>query len=244
MPETINVRFLPDLAAPDAFAGTTAVVIDVLRASTTMLAALAAGAAGIVPCLHVEEARSLAADQQGTLLGGERGGLKIEGFDFGNSPAEYTVESVRGRTIAFTTTNGTRALQRCASAEQVLIGSFVNLTALCRALRSCRTIELVCAGTNGQVTREDVLFAGAVVAQMNTTDGSLSHNDEAQLAEAAWRQVEAQLEAGTPFAQCLEQTRGGRNLLRTGQGSDIRLAAAIDRFGLVPELSRQDWIVR
>ena len=101
--------------------------------------------------------------ESGIILGGERGGLPIPGFDLGNSPAEYTRERVAGKTVVFTTTNGTRAMQRCKQASRVLLGAFVNFSAVCRELGGVEQVVLVCAGTDGHVTREDTLFAGAVV---------------------------------------------------------------------------------
>src|SRR5438132_9688378 len=123
-------HFLPTLMDPDELRDGTAVVIDVLRASTTICHALAAGAREVIPCLEVEEARRVAADNSGSrpMLGGEREGVRIEGFDLGNSPGEYRPDTVGGRTVVFTTTNGTRAMLGCRSARRVLIGSFVNFS--------------------------------------------------------------------------------------------------------------------
>src|SRR3954469_23642043 len=154
----LDVYLLPDLAEPAALAGKTVVVIDVLRATTTIVHALAAGAKEVVPCLEVEEARRIATERGGeAVTGGERGGKQIPGFDLGNSPAEYSRERVAGKTVVFTTTNGTRAMQRCKSASRVLLGAFVNFSAVCRELSGVEQIALVCAGTDGHVTREDTL---------------------------------------------------------------------------------------
>src|SRR5205823_10380648 len=140
----------------------TVVVIDVLRATTTIVHALAAGAREVVPCLEVEDARRIAAELgKAAILGGERRGLPIPGFDVGNSPAEYTRQRVGGKTVVFTTTNGTRAMQRCKFASRVLLGAFVNFSAVCRELAVVDHVALVCAGTDGHVTREDTLLAGA-----------------------------------------------------------------------------------
>src|SRR5690349_1075339 len=109
MPQEIHVHLLPALVREDAFRGATAVVIDVLRASSTIISALAAGAAEVAPCLEIDSAVRVAEEIRGVrtaLLGGERGGLKIAGFDLGNSPFEYTAEAVAGRAVVFTTTNG------------------------------------------------------------------------------------------------------------------------------------------
>ena len=133
-----------------------AVVIDVLRASTTVVHALASGAQAVIPCETIDEAREQSTRRSsGTvLLGGERGGERIDGFDLGNSPLEFTPEAVAGKTIVFTTTNGTKALKQCASADRVLIGTFVNRAALLRVLQADgRPIHLVCAGTDWSAHR-------------------------------------------------------------------------------------------
>src|SRR5258706_13920045 len=131
----LDVYLLPALVEPAQLAGKTAVVIDVLRATTTIVHALAAGATQVIPCLEVDEARRIAAELgERAISGGERGGKQIPGFDLGNSPAEYSRERVAGKTVVFTTTNGTRAMLRCKAARRVLLGAFVNFSAVCREL--------------------------------------------------------------------------------------------------------------
>ncbi|MGE3778537.1 MAG: 2-phosphosulfolactate phosphatase, partial [Pirellulaceae bacterium] len=186
----VRVHALPTLTSPAALADQTVVVVDVLRATTTMLCALQAGAVAIRPCLEVEEARALSASlAEATVLGGERGGQRIRGFALGNSPLEYTPETVGGRTVVMTTTNGTRALQTCRQAQRVVIGAFVNLSQIAEAIRAAPRITVLCAGTDQQVTREDVLFAGAVVSRLQQSNASWELNDEAELAVAAWHQL-------------------------------------------------------
>ena len=160
----IDVFLLPALVQPEELAGRTVVVIDVLRATTTIVQALASGATQVIPCQEIADARNLAIELPcPLLLGGERGGKQIPGFDLGNSPAEYTRDVVAGKTIVFSTTNGTRAMLRCKAARRVVIGAFLNFSAVCRELAGEERIALVCAGTDGHVTREDTLLAGAIV---------------------------------------------------------------------------------
>ena len=168
MPGSLTVHFLPSLLDPDELAGATAVVIDVLRASTTICHALAAGAREMIPCLEVDEAWRIAAAAVALrpILGGEREGVRIEGFDLGNSPEEYRPETVGGRAIVFTTTNGTAAMAACRAAQRVLIGAFVNFSAMCEQSRSRAQVHLICAGTKRKITREDVLCAGAIVDRL------------------------------------------------------------------------------
>ena len=174
----IHVHLLPDLVEENALTGATVVVMDVLRATTTLTCALAAGASGVIVCREVNEARQIAdslkleaPDAQRPLLGGEREGIRIAGFDLGNSPAEYTREAVGGRTLVFTTTNGTRACLRCRQARRVLLGALVNRRAVLQALVGENQIHLMCAGTRGEITREDALCAGARGGRSHRAEG-------------------------------------------------------------------------
>jgi 2-phosphosulfolactate phosphatase len=254
MPHSLDVHFLPELTAAEELAGGTVVVIDVLRASTTITYALAAGAREVIPCLEINEARHIAGrfPPEQVVLGGERGGLPIEGFQLGNSPAEYRSQVVRGKTVAFTTTNGTKALRACREARRVLIGSFVNAAAVCQALVGEERIHLVCAGTGKRITREDVLLAGLLMNRMISASPRFDYrqNDEAVIAGHAWHVVDWLLQGAIVGAverdleDILRTTEGGRNLEAVGLGSDIALAANIDRFDFVPELYVEAWSIR
>ena len=228
-------------------------VIDVLRASTTIVYALAAGAAEILPCVEAEAARKLAATLPPgqALLGGERLGLPIQGFDLGNSPSEYTVARVRGRSIVFTSTNGTRAMERCRRAARVLLGAFVNLTALVRLARApggSGPLHLLCAGTRGQPTEEDLLLAGAIADGLvrREPDGWRLGREGRQVVED-WRALVLRPRSGEPDPRLLAALRdslGGRNILATGFERDIPDAARIDRFEVVPELEVASFRIR
>ena len=246
MPRSINVHLLPALVEPHELAGKTVVVIDVLRATTTIIHALAAGAREVVPLLEVDEARELARKlTPNAVLGGERGGKRIAGFDLGNSPLEFTPAAVGGKTLVFTTTNGTRAMLRCQQARRILIAGFVNFSAVCRELAEEDVIEIVCAGTDGQVTREDTLLAGAIVEDSRSLrSGGLFCNDQAEIAADAWRTAVGTLSGRNPLAAALRESRGGRNLIEIGQENDIDIAAQIDRFDIVPELDIAAWRIR
>jgi 2-phosphosulfolactate phosphatase len=245
----LNVHFLPMLLETEELVGSTAVVIDLLRASTTICYALAAGAEEVIPCLEVEEARRRATEiAPRPLLGGERAGVQIEGFDLGNSPDEYRPEIVGGRTIVFTTTNGTRALLACRGASRLVIGSFVNLTSVCGQLNPNEATHLICAGTQSRITREDVLCAGAIVDRLFSWDivGTSDINDEARIAREAWRETMHGLDFSDPgaietLALTLRDTQGGRNLIALGLEHDIAAAVQIDRFQIVPELDTKRW---
>jgi 2-phosphosulfolactate phosphatase len=186
------------------------------------------------PCAEVEEARALADGLPAgkVLLGGERGGRPLPGFDRGNSPLEYTAATCAGTTLVLTTTNGTRALLRAAEAERVLIAGFVNYSAVCEQLRQeQRPIHIVCAGTDGAVTLEDSLLAGAFVDYLCET-GAVRLDDAGRL---AWDCFENH---GRVLLGALEVSRGGTQLRQLGYDDDVRAAAQVDLFALVPELRR------
>lgn len=141
------------------------VVIDILRATTTMCVAFENGAEAIIPTATPEEAAEF--KKEGWLAAAERNGITVEGFDCGNSPQEYTRECVMGKKIAITTTNGTRALKQSKGAAAIYVGSFINLNALCNRLKQDkRDIILFCAGWKDKINLEDTLFAGAVISEL------------------------------------------------------------------------------
>lgn len=225
-----------------ATAGGIAVVIDVLRASTTIATALAHGAAAVRPVAGIEEARELAAVLgAGTLLGGERGGVRIPGFDLGNSPLEYTPDRVAGKTIVITTTNGTAALHACREAREILVGALVNRTAVADEVRRLAgdsvPVHLVCAGTDGEITAEDVLAAGAILDA--AAAGSVEALDEsAREAVAFFRRVAAAVDVQSGLVAEFRRSPGGSNLVDLGMEADLPVAAAIDSLAVVPRLDR------
>ena len=238
MSQRIEVYQVPEQVDPIDLRGSTAVVIDVLRATTTMIHALAAGAREIRVCGEVDEARALAVTMpvDERVLGGERGGLRIEGFDLGNSPGSYTPQTVGGKTVIFTTTNGTRALLHCREARRVLIAGFVNLSAIWAAVRHEPRVAIVCAGTRGEPTGEDTLLAGAIVARLRAT------GNDAELSASAAEVGEAWLRSGGAASadrrlELLRQSTGGQDLIALGLSADITTAAEIDRFNLAPSFA-------
>ena len=237
----VHVHLLPDLMPARAVAGQTAVIIDVLRASSTIVTALDHGAAGVIPCGDPAEAKRLRASSAASevLLGGERGGVRIDGFDLGNSPAEYTQDRVDGRKIVFTTTNGTRALLRCQDARHIVIGCWLNLSSLAKWLAATAAeIHLVCAGTDGIVSGEDVLAAGAIVQQLAVLAGTEpSMNDSAAIARgAAVQLLGTAMDDSAKLADYFRMTQGGRNLIHINQQSDLPICAAISSSDCVPLL--------
>lgn len=245
----LHAHFLPALTTPEALAGGTVVVIDVLRATTVIAHALDAGARAVIPCLEIDEARKMAESfpRGEAVLGGERGGLPIEGFDLGNSPSEYRPETVGGKTVVFTTTNGTKAMRQCQQAKRVLLGAFVNASAVATAIAEEERVHLLCAGTRGEITREDVLLAGYLadtVWRCHSNDGEWDVNDQWRIAADGWRALGRSPPAAAWLSVQLHHTQGGRNLVRIGLDADIVDAARFDRFSRVPELDVKQWRIR
>lgn len=229
----VFVHLLPTLIPDGALAGGVAVVIDVLRATTVIAHALAAGAKKVVPCGEIDEAKNLAAGLDGkVVVGGERHGKPIRGFDLGNSPGEYTAKVCKGATVVMTTTNGTRALLRAAEADRVLPAAFVNFSAVCEQLRAdVRPVHMVCSGTDGAVSLEDALLAGAFVDFLSDV-GEVTLNDSARL---AWDGFENHRHC---LLGALEVGAGGQRLRSLGYDADVRAAAEVDRFAVVAEMHR------
>src|SRR5690606_1450052 len=154
---------------------------------------------------------------------------------------EYVPQRVAGRTIVFTTTNGTRAMMRCLGAGRVLIGALVNLSDLVRLIADAPHIELICAGTDRQVSWEDVLVAGAIVDRLS--DAACAWNGAAGLAQAAWREAGGFSADPAQLTAALSLGRGGQNLMAIGRADDIAWAARRDVLDSVPELILSDWII-
>lgn len=249
MPEPrLNVHNLPNGVSAEDLAGSAVIVIDLLRATTTICHALAAGAVCVVPFRTIEEALAAAsACRDPIVLGGERGGLRIDGFDLGNSPAEYTRAQVGGRCVLITTTNGTQALYHARLARRVVVGAIVNLSATVASVRDEPRVDIVCAGTGGMETLEDILAAGAIVEKLlRSAHASWRLNDAAMWAARQWRMLVGKAEiAGRSvdeqLAGQLRDTLGGKNLIEVGNEADLVDCAAIDRLSIVPELDVPNW---
>jgi 2-phosphosulfolactate phosphatase len=157
----------------------TVVMIDVLRASSTMVTALHNGARGIIAVEDMDDASKIShnLDAESFLLSGEKDGIKIEGYNLGNSPLEHIQEMVEDKTIILNTTNGTKAIRRCGLAEKIIVGSFLNLKAIVDHLQQLNEeVVLVCAGWRGRLSLEDILCAGNIIYEL--TGGQLP--DEAR----------------------------------------------------------------
>ena len=243
MTSSIEVLFSPpEFAAltQRELSDTTCVVFDVLRATSTMVTALANGAQRLIPVVEVDEAVAWRRQQPEVLLAGERQGLRIGArltggveFDLGNSPREFTPERVAGRTIVITTTNGTRALRACLGAARILVASWLNLGAVAAALRETAPARLVivCSGTLEQASFEDTLAAGALADRVWSPYAGGTVADSAAMARELYRAHAADLPGAMRLA------RNGRRLLAMPElRDDVAWCLTADRYALVPAL--------
>jgi len=216
---------------PRQVEGRVGVVIDVLRATTTITAALANGCRAVCPVSTIREARSLYAGpaKKEIVLGGERKGERIPGFAHGNSPLEYTRDVVAGRVLVLTTSNGTKALRKSAPAVDVIVMALVNAGAVAGYLAGQqRDVVVVCAGTKGSLSLEDTLAAGALLDALEQTGVKIAANDLALAAVQVFRVNRGNLK------EAISRSINGRNLIRINHETDISFCASLDRFALVP----------
>jgi len=214
-------------------AGRFCVVIDVLRACTTVAYAFDAGARAVIPVESVSDAMRLAQslDEESTLLCGEQGSVRVEGFDLGNSPAEITREAVADKTLVLATTNGAKALAQLRDAKTCVAASFVNLSACARRAAGEDRITIVCAASGPFFSLEDFVCAGQLVEEIRRLDGTGHHLDDgARTALEAHRRREGTLGA------FLRATDHGTFLASLGCERDLALAAQVDRFDVIPTL--------
>lgn len=214
--------------------GRVVAVIDVLRASTTIATALANGARTVIPLESPEEVvtRSKAFERSDVLLAGERKMLTIPGFDLGNSPLQFTRETVEGKTVLMTTTNGTVAIAATNGARDVVIASYVNYTAvltmLRAALRGGTDITLVCAGRERQFALEDAGCAGRYVYNVTKRLTNVELSDAAQACALIDRKY------GDSLLKLFEASEHGRALQEAGFSDDLAACAAIDSYPVIP----------
>ncbi len=223
------------------------VVFDVLRATTSMVAAFSNGASEIIPVADIETAIAIRRERPEVLLAGERQGWRIRAeqtgsvdFDFGNSPREFTAERVQGRSLVMTTTNGTRALRACAHASLILIGALHNLKAIADAVRkaSGANLLIVCGGTYEEAAWEDTIAAGALVDLLGSGMGADLISDAALMARELYRPYAGRLEVA------LGMSRNGRRLLSIPElRDDVAFASRLDMVSLTPRLG-EDGVIR
>lgn len=205
------------------------VVIDIFRATSSICYGIENGAEAIIPVSEIEECVAYQEKHPDYLLAAERDGKVVSGFDFGNSPFSYTKEKVAGKTVVLTTTNGTHALHLSRSAKKIIIGSFLNLTAVCDWLKTQQeNILLVCAGWKNNFNLEDTLFAGAVVEQLK--GGNFISDDAAIAANDLYNLAKNNLD------QYLKKTSHSERLKALGIEADIEFCLQIDLTTAIPIL--------
>ncbi|MCE7933402.1 MAG: 2-phosphosulfolactate phosphatase [Chlorobi bacterium CHB2] len=228
----LDVRFTPSaFASGPTLRDATAVVIDVLRASSTIIAALMAGAREVIPTDSVENAVAIAhrLGTDRTVLAGERNSLPIPGFQLGNSPASCNAATVAGRTVVMTTTNGTRAFQQTHGAHTVLCGALLNARAVAQRIAATgagQRVVMLCAGSHGNFSMDDAIGAGAIVNELLAIEGlNPKPLDSANAALQLFKQAEHNL------AEALRQGDHGTHLLAIGCQDDIQFCAQLNLDG-------------
>jgi Phosphosulfolactate phosphohydrolase and related enzymes len=232
-PKSIRVCLSPALLPFYELDDTIAVVIDIFRATSSMCYGLANGAQAIIPVEELDECLSY--QSNGHLLAAERDGQVVTGFDFGNSPFSYTKEKVAGKTVVLTTTNGTRAIKRCAGASAVVIGSFLNISTLSNWLKTQpQHILLVCAGWKNHFNLEDTVFAGALVHRLKTRDMEL--DDAAYAAESLY------LEARSDLPTYLSKASHSKRMQHLHIAQDIAFCLQEDQVSVIPILKGRELV--
>jgi len=246
----IDVALLPAAIKPEELAGQTVVVVDVLRATTTIINALHNGCQQVLPQPSIEGARDCHASMpDSSVMCGERNGKIVDGFHHGNSPLEYTTEAIGNKSVVLATTNGTVAMECCRAADRVLIGAMVNVSAVAKQLVNVPRVTVVCSGTDRLITSEDVIFAGLLTqrilelrAEAEIEPTKLT--DPATIALHHWQSRKAEMDSGKTLADFFRNCRGGINLVRIGHDADVVFAAQIDVRDRVPELDLLSWSIR
>lgn len=230
----MNIRlfFTPAGINEEQINGRTAVVIDILRATTVAAVALSNGAREIIPVATLGDAASLREklEKSTVQLGGEREGKKVEGFDLGNSPFEYGPESVESKTIILATTNGSAALLKGAEAQQCLSCAFVNISAtMKKILEIGEDVAIICAGNKGGFSLEDALCGGMLVDKLGSLGGPVElDNDATHVAQALYHRHKEDLQGA------LRQSDHGKYLFSLGFDKDIEFCAQEDTLSICP----------
>lgn len=227
MTRTIDVCLSPDLMHLYPVKDHAVVVVDILRATSCMTTALAHDIESIATFAKLEDCLDM--KRKGFFTAGERDGKKVDGFDLGNSPFEYMDPALKGKKIAFTTTNGTQAIAKSAGANHIIIGSFLNLTAVVSHLKKLdENILIVCAGWKGKVNLEDTLFAGALIEKL---DGSVTLSCDAPLAA-----LHLYRQAKHDMADFLKNSSHVQRLAKLNIQKDILFCLTPDQYTVVPVL--------
>ncbi len=221
----IDICFSPELLPQYEIKDKIVVVVDILRATSTMVTALACGVAKIIPVMEVQECREW--QKKGFLASAERDGKKIEGFDLDNSPFSYQNPDLVGKTIAITTTNGTLAIKKSYEATQIIVGAFLNISAIVNHLKKeNKDVLVLCAGWKGKVNLEDTMFAGALVEALQA-DFDVA-TDDSLMAQILYNH------AKTDMLAVIDKCSHIKRLQNLGIEKDIDFCFQIDKYTVVP----------
>lgn len=229
-----NVHFSPSNLDEMYFSGKTSVVIDVLRATSTIITALSNGAREVIPVDSTKFALKATSNTFGgqTITGGERNTKKIDGFTLGNSPLEYSAETVKGKSIILFTTNGTKAIVRAKFSESLFICSFLNLkTVSNRLIELGKDFEIVCSGGNGFFCTEDSVCAGKIISEFLKVFPDTALNDSAKAA------LQLAKMHGKALFKMLSECEHGKLLIDNGYQDDIKYCSNLDVFNAIPVFS-------
>ena len=231
----INVLLSPLTADELYFTGKTVVAIDVLRATTVITEALSNGAKEIIPVGTIEFAMKVSGNSFGgqTLLGGERNTKKIEGFNLGNSPLEYSKEVVEGKSIILFTTNGSKAIVKAKFSENLFICSFNNLkTVVNHIVELNKDFEIICAGQNGKFCLEDSVCAGRIINEISKVKEDVELNDSARAV------VVLNKSFGKSIRKMLAESEHGKILIDNGFEGDIEHCSKSNTTEVIPYLNQ------
>ena len=236
----VSAALIPRDLSQDKLPDKNVVVIDVLRATTTLVTALENGAESVIPVATPEEAleKKPSSSTEHVLLCGERGGIKCPGFDLGNSPREYTSDRVAGKRIIFTSTNGSRMMLMAKPARRIFLGAFINGRACAgRLADSGRDCLIACAGDNGRFSLEDAVCAGMIIEFLRESAPSIALDDEAIAAEILYKAYAGDIPA------LLKNTVHGRRLAAIGFEEDLEFCAAENATDALPVLMNGELIL-
>lgn len=223
----------------------TVVMVDVLRASSTMVTALGNGAKGVIAVEDMDDASKIShnLDSKSFLLSGEKDGITIQGYDLGNSPLEHTEEAVKGKTIILNTTNGTKAIRRCHLADKIVIGSFLNLDTIIDHLKGLDDeIVLVCAGWRGRLSLEDLLCAGNIIYELCSGQLPADARDGAKVALGLYEKFGDDIEnniKSSNYAVRLRDIVGEDDLTYCCQRSITQVLPALNE-GIITDLNGKE----
>jgi len=228
----MDVCFSPEMVTSHSLKHKTVVVADILRASSSITAGIQGGVQAIRPVEQIHRRHYW--QERGYLLGGERGGVMIDGFDLGNAPMDYLKAGAKKQKIIMTTTNGTRAIQASKHADQLLVGSFLNLEAIAEFLQNDRpSLLVVCSGWQGTPSIEDSLFAGALLERLGP-GYSTPVSDGARLAITNYRYHQDRI------LEAVRESSHGQRLLDMNREEDIEFCLQESIYPVVPILRGEE----